>query len=70
MQPGTFHGGNCTSMMETTTAYPARTKTATGNVNGTATDVTVTFFKDKILVTISQEGRLAQWVCGIPTHEL
>lgn len=44
------------------TRYPALTKQAAGKVNGVHTDVMSITFADKILVTITQEGRLAQWV--------
>lgn len=44
-------------------AYPAKTQTAAGVVNGIATEVSSASFSDRILVTISQEGRLSQWVC-------
>lgn len=43
--------------------YPAATKQVAGLVNGVKTDVMVMKFSDKIMVTISQEGRLAHWVC-------
>lgn len=42
--------------------YPANTRQATGPVGGTNTNVTVINFTDKIMVTIIQNGRLAQWV--------
>ncbi|CAK7216281.1 hypothetical protein SBRCBS47491_002771 [Sporothrix bragantina] len=42
--------------------YPAKTSTATGTVNGVPTEVEVTYFRDKILVLVSQAGRLAQWI--------
>lgn len=42
--------------------FPARTKQAAGFVNGVLTDVMTVSFSDKILVTITQNGRLAQWV--------
>ncbi|CAK7224399.1 hypothetical protein SCUCBS95973_005504 [Sporothrix curviconia] len=42
--------------------YPARTSTATGTVDGVPTEVEVTNFRDKILVLVSQAGRLAQWI--------
>lgn len=45
--------------------YPATTKQATGLVNGVPTDVTSISFADKIMVTITQNGRLAQWVGAI-----
>jgi hypothetical protein len=44
------------------TRFPAATKQAVGQVNGTQTDVTSVYFADKILITISQGGRLSQWV--------
>jgi hypothetical protein len=42
--------------------FPAATKQAVGLVNGAQTDVTSVYFADKILITISQGGRLSQWV--------
>ncbi|KAI4125224.1 MAG: hypothetical protein LQ338_004386 [Usnochroma carphineum] len=44
-----------------TTSYPATTKQAAGHIDGVLTDVTCTSFSDKIMVTITQCGRLAQW---------
>lgn len=43
-------------------AYPAPSKTASGTVNGRLTSVTSIGFADKILITISQAGKLAHWV--------
>ncbi|KAI4171339.1 MAG: hypothetical protein LQ348_006941 [Seirophora lacunosa] len=43
-------------------SYPAPTKQAAGHIDGLFTDVTCTSFSDKIMLTITQEGRLAQWV--------
>jgi hypothetical protein len=43
-------------------AFPAPSKHATGLVNGVETEVSSTSFSDKIMVTISQDGRLPQWV--------
>ncbi|KAF4304686.1 putative an15g01155 proteasome assembly chaperone 3 protein [Botryosphaeria dothidea] len=43
-------------------AFPASTRTAAGDVDGVHTDVMVLRFADKIMVTISQGGRLAHWV--------
>lgn len=43
--------------------FPAPSRHATGLVNGVETEVCSMNFSDKIMVTISQEGRLAQWVC-------
>jgi proteasome assembly chaperone 3 len=42
--------------------FPAATKQAAGVVNGVPTDVSSVYFADKILFTISQGGRLSQWV--------
>jgi proteasome assembly chaperone 3 len=43
-------------------AFPAPSRLATGLVNGVETEVSSVSFSDKIMVTISQDGRLAQWV--------
>ena len=43
------------------------TRKAAGVVDGIPTEVTSILFADKILVTIAQEGRLAQWVKCLPT---
>ncbi|KAL8782550.1 MAG: hypothetical protein Q9213_005275 [Squamulea squamosa] len=45
-----------------TTPYPATTRQATGYIDGTLTDVMCTSFSDRIMVTITQKGRLAQWI--------
>ncbi|KAH7165930.1 hypothetical protein EDB81DRAFT_942898 [Dactylonectria macrodidyma] len=42
--------------------FPAPIREASGLVNGVPTEVTSTSFSDKILITISQEGRLSQWI--------
>ncbi|KAF4469700.1 hypothetical protein FALBO_3390 [Fusarium albosuccineum] len=42
--------------------FPSRSREASGLVNGVATEVTSTSFADKILITISQDGRLSQWI--------
>jgi hypothetical protein len=42
--------------------FPAPAKQGSGLVNGTPTDVSSIYFADKILITISQAGRLSQWV--------
>ncbi|KAI4252470.1 MAG: hypothetical protein L6R42_007952, partial [Xanthoria sp. 1 TBL-2021] len=44
-----------------TTSYPATTRQAAGHVDGILTDVMSSSFSDKIMVTITQGGRLAQW---------
>jgi proteasome assembly chaperone 3 len=43
--------------------FPAATKQVAGIVEGVQTDVMVMNFSDKIMLTISQEGRLSHWVC-------
>ncbi|KAK7414702.1 hypothetical protein QQX98_006470 [Neonectria punicea] len=43
-------------------SFPAPAREASGLVNGIPTEVTSTSFSDKILITISQEGRLSQWI--------
>jgi len=45
--------------------FPASTKRATSMIDGISTESTVVYFADKIMITLSQDGRLAQWV-GIP----
>jgi proteasome assembly chaperone 3 len=52
------------NMDETTVTppFPAPTKAAAASIAGITTDVTLMSFSDKILITITQQGRLAQWV--------
>ncbi|KAI9786904.1 MAG: hypothetical protein M1839_005135 [Geoglossum umbratile] len=45
-----------------TAPFPAKTKQAASVVNGIHTEVLSLFFSDKIVVTIIQDGRLAQWI--------
>ena len=42
-------------------AFPAPSKTAEGTIGGIPTSASSIFFSDKILITLSQDGRLAQW---------
>ncbi|KAI2633871.1 hypothetical protein GGS21DRAFT_518996 [Xylaria nigripes] len=42
--------------------FPARSKHATGQIDGLYTEATAVFFADRILVTLCQEGRLSQWI--------
>lgn len=42
--------------------YPAVTKQVVGDVKGIQTNVTLIKFSDRILITISQKGRLGHWV--------
>lgn len=45
-----------------TLPFPAQTKQAAGTINGVLTEVLSMGFSDRILVTVSQQGRLAHWV--------
>ncbi|KAL2815955.1 hypothetical protein BJX63DRAFT_430549 [Aspergillus granulosus] len=42
--------------------FPASTKQASGEVKGIPTNVTSIKFSDKILITVSQKGRLGHWL--------
>lgn len=42
--------------------FPAATKQAARIIDGIPTDCTVVSFADKIIITLTQDGRLAQWV--------
>ncbi|KAI9718882.1 MAG: hypothetical protein M1812_003766 [Candelaria pacifica] len=42
--------------------FPARTKQVAGIIKGIKTDVMSIAFADKIMITITQGGRLAQWI--------
>ncbi|KAK8058674.1 hypothetical protein PG994_009122 [Apiospora phragmitis] len=42
--------------------FPARSKRANGLIDGMETEAMVMNFADKIMVTLSQEGRLSQWI--------
>ncbi|KAF2137314.1 uncharacterized protein K452DRAFT_291710 [Aplosporella prunicola CBS 121167] len=43
-------------------AFPAKTRTAAGEVGGVRTEVMVVSFAEKVMVTVSQGGRLGHWV--------
>jgi proteasome assembly chaperone 3 len=43
-------------------SFPAKSRSAVGTVTNVVTEVASTSFSDKYLVTISQGGRLSQWV--------
>jgi hypothetical protein len=43
-------------------SFPVPSRQTSGVVDGTPTEVSSLSFSDKILVTITQEGRLSQWV--------
>ncbi|KAK8035052.1 hypothetical protein PG993_010047 [Apiospora rasikravindrae] len=42
--------------------FPAPSRQANGLIDGIATEAMVMNFADKIMVTLSQEGRLSQWI--------
>ncbi|KAL3422404.1 hypothetical protein PVAG01_06560 [Phlyctema vagabunda] len=42
--------------------FPVATKSTTGLVHGVQTTASSMYFSDKILLTISQGGRLSQWI--------
>ncbi|KAF2491798.1 hypothetical protein BU16DRAFT_468278 [Lophium mytilinum] len=46
----------------TPSPYPARTKTASASINDIPTTATSIYFADKIVLTITQAGRLAHWL--------
>lgn len=47
--------------------FPANTKNESGTVGGVKTTVSSIYLADKIMITISQAGRLSQWVRAIPS---
>ena len=49
----------------TASPFPATTKSASAIIKGAETTATTIYFADKILVTITQNGRLAHWVSPI-----
>ncbi|EXJ87616.1 hypothetical protein A1O3_04577 [Capronia epimyces CBS 606.96] len=58
---------------QVTVPFPASTRQAAGEVNGVKTDVMSISFADKIMITITQNGKLSQWVTvpllsDNPTH--
>ncbi|KAF2471165.1 uncharacterized protein BDR25DRAFT_223533 [Lindgomyces ingoldianus] len=46
----------------TLSPFPASTRTASASIKGTETTATTVQFTDKILITVTQNGRLAHWV--------
>ncbi|KAL1901701.1 hypothetical protein Cpir12675_000392 [Ceratocystis pirilliformis] len=44
------------------TPYPIQAHAAVATVNGMPTEATSRVFTDKVMITLSQEGRLAQWI--------
>jgi proteasome assembly chaperone 3 len=49
------------------TPFPASTTTTTTDIGDIPTTITATRFSDKLLVTISQDGKLAIWVRPPPS---
>ncbi|KAF2688506.1 hypothetical protein K458DRAFT_384688 [Lentithecium fluviatile CBS 122367] len=45
-----------------TSPFPAPTKATSATVNGIHTATMIVYFADKILITVTQNGRLAHWV--------
>lgn len=43
-------------------SFPAKTRKALGTINGVVTEANSVWFSDRIMITMSQEGRLSQWV--------
>ncbi|KAF2710669.1 hypothetical protein K504DRAFT_500609 [Pleomassaria siparia CBS 279.74] len=46
----------------TPTPYPVRSNSSSATIKGADTTATTVYFADKILVTVTQHGRLAHWV--------
>ena len=44
-----------------TVPFPAPTKQVAGDINGVKTDVMYISFADKLMITITQNGKLSQW---------
>ncbi|KAK3902831.1 hypothetical protein C8A05DRAFT_33441 [Staphylotrichum tortipilum] len=42
--------------------FPAKSKRTVGTINGVSTEVESLNFSDKIMITVSQGGRLGQWI--------
>jgi len=57
----TCSSSSSTELASSPAPYPISTKTATSTISTVHTTATVLGFADKILVTIIQSGRLAQW---------
>lgn len=50
---------------EVTIPYPAPSNQITAQINGIEIEITSMSFSDKIMITITQNGRLAQWVSAL-----
>lgn len=57
-----------TAYTVTPAPFPTRTRMASATLHGIDTTVTSVDFADKILVTITQNGRLAHWVSTVRVH--
>ncbi|KKA27047.1 hypothetical protein TD95_002470 [Thielaviopsis punctulata] len=44
------------------TPFPAKSRAVVASVHGIPTEACVRVFTDKIMLTLSQDGRLAQWI--------
>ncbi len=53
---------DATVILSAMAEYPVASREATAYVDGIPTTATRYSFTDKIMITISQEGKLAQWV--------
>ena len=53
-----------------TIPFPAPSKQVAGEINGVKTDVMYMSFADKILITITQNGKLGQWVSRLVHNNL
>lgn len=53
-----------------TSPFPAITRNTTITIAGIPTVVTVVIFSDRMMVTISQNGKLSHWVRPMNTTEL
>ena len=56
------YGINGMDDTKVTIPFPAPTKQAAAEINGVKTDVMYTSFADRIMITITQNGKLGQWV--------
>ena len=52
----------------TPASYPARPQTASSTIQCIETTASTVSFADKILITVTQHGRLAHWVCDVHSH--
>ncbi|KAK7894455.1 hypothetical protein LTR67_006216 [Exophiala xenobiotica] len=67
------YGSSDMDETKVTMPFPAPTRQLAGEINGVKTDIMHMSFADKIMITITQNGRLSQWVTvpllsDNPTH--